>query len=888
MKHLLTAVFLFIVSSASAQIVNIPDPAFKAELVNYSASLGPAIDANHDGEIQVSEAEAVTDLYISDNAIADLAGISSFSNLDSLHIGNPPNLRKLDIQGMTSLYCLRAYIDYLDTLNVAGCSNLRIMDLGSLSAIGTSGAGNHMRYFNISGATKLKYLDCGFVNVSLLDLRGLDSLEELAVHGQIDTFNISGLKISGFRVIMNYGPEVGTYIARNCPNLESVWASTIYNQLDVTGSSNLQYIEVPSYYAPAMDFSTNPKIDFVFTLGSPYLEYLNIKNGAYTDPSSFQLLTNMNGTPPLLNICSDDALVVNGVLVNETADWTGYYMPPLGFVSPFCSYTPGGLFNTIKGKIKLDLDNNGCDVNDNGALNIPLRITDAFNNSVITYSAFNGDYSHYEYAGNFTLQPYLAYPYFTVGPTTANIVFDTANNLIDGADFCIVPSGTHNKLDITMLPTGRTSPGFSATYIFKYRNRGTTTLSGNVQLNFDNTKMIFLAASVAPDFQAPGQLTWNYNNLIPFEDRQFLVTFSLAAPPVNNIGDTLYYLAVVNPVAGDESPNNNSFILPQKCTASYDPNDKECLQGEKLDIAKIGDDLDYIIHFQNLGTDTAFNIVVTDTLSNNLDWESFDFVGSSHTCDVQRRGNMLQFYFKDIHLPYSAIDEPASHGYVAFKIKPRSTVVIGDSLNNSASIYFDFNLPVVTNMATTIVSPASNVAVKLEYFSLTSRNETNLLTWKAPATSGLTHFGIERSNDGIHFSNLGNITANVDRCQWPFNFADENPFDGKTYYRLNIKDADGNSFYSKVLLAKRTRSGLSVTTIVSDKNNTSIYLNASKQQNVQIKIIAMDGRLLYNQTKTIAAGNSTLNLPLKDLGTGIYTLVVYTEDGEIVTKRFIK
>jgi hypothetical protein len=46
---------------------------------------------------------------------------------------------------------------------------------------------------------------------------------------------------------------------------------------------------------------------------------------------------------------------------------------------------------------------------------------------------------------------------------------------------------------------------------------------------------------------------------------------------------------------------------------------------------------------------------------------------------------------KNIQLPYKTTNEPASHGYVSFKIKPRPRVVIGDSLNNKAAIYFDFN-----------------------------------------------------------------------------------------------------------------------------------------------------------------------------------------------------
>ncbi len=182
---------------------------------------------------------------------------------------------------------------------------------------------------------------------------------------------------------------------------------------------------------------------------------------------------------------------------------------------------------------------------------------------------------------------------------------------------------------------------------------------------------------------------------------------------------------------------------------------KQCLEGSKLDISKIDEYLHYQIRFQNEGTDTAFFIVVADTLSNNLDWNTFEFIASSHTCYAKRTNNKRNFIFEHINLPYKAIDEPGSNGWVAFKIKPKPSVVIGDSLNNSAAIYFDFNLPIITNTATTIVSSSSTpVPVKLEYFSANKKENTNQLNWKASCTYGNATFVIERSDDGIHFKAL--------------------------------------------------------------------------------------------------------------------------------------
>ena len=56
--------------------------------------------------------------------------------------------------------------------------------------------------------------------------------------------------------------------------------------------------------------------------------------------------------------------------------------------------------------------------------------------------------------------------------------------------------------------------------------------------------------------------------------------------------------------------------------------------------------------------------------------------------------------FENINLPF---DDANNDGYVAFKIKTKSTLVSGDTFSNSANIFFDYNYPILTNTATTLV-----------------------------------------------------------------------------------------------------------------------------------------------------------------------------------------
>jgi hypothetical protein len=135
-------------------------------------------------------------------------------------------------------------------------------------------------------------------------------------------------------------------------------------------------------------------------------------------------------------------------------------------------------------------------------------------------------------------------------------------------------------------------------------------------------------------------------------------------------------------------------------TGSYDPNDKQGFPVGVLDEHYIPRDqpIEYLIRFQNTGTDTAFTVVIRDTLDASLDPGSLRVLGSSHPHTFQLSGQYAaSFVFNNIMLPDSNVNEPASHGFVKFLISPKPGLPNAALVQNRAAIYFDFNEPVITN-----------------------------------------------------------------------------------------------------------------------------------------------------------------------------------------------
>lgn len=105
--------------------------------------------------------------------------------------------------------------------------------------------------------------------------------------------------------------------------------------------------------------------------------------------------------------------------------------------------------------------------------------------------------------------------------------------------------------------------------------------------------------------------------------------------------------------------------------------------------------MDYLIRFENTGTDSAVNIVVEDSIDTRvLDISTINVVDSSHPCFTLVKGNKVSFVFDQIYLPF---DDENNDGYVLFEIKLLDDLSIGDTIANTADIFFDFNYPIRTN-----------------------------------------------------------------------------------------------------------------------------------------------------------------------------------------------
>ena len=169
---------------------------------------------------------------------------------------------------------------------------------------------------------------------------------------------------------------------------------------------------------------------------------------------------------------------------------------------------------------------------------------------------------------------------------------------------------------------------------------------------------------------------------------------------------------MITPLVPDTFVTNNYDTLQQVITGSYDPNDKTVSPAgyEQWGFVEHGQRLTYTIRFQNTGTDTAFTVVIRDTLDTDLDIETFVVEVNSHPVTWQlHSGNELFFTFQNILLPDSNANEPESHGFIRYSISPKQGLADGTTATNTSYIFFDYNPAVITN--TTLNTFVTNIPV---------------------------------------------------------------------------------------------------------------------------------------------------------------------------------
>ncbi|HET6245491.1 MAG: T9SS type A sorting domain-containing protein [Bacteroidetes bacterium] len=368
--------------------------------------------------------------------------------------------------------------------------------------------------------------------------------------------------------------------------------------------------------------------------------------------------------------------------------------------------------NFIHGKIYTDLNGN-CQF-DVGEPVISNKMVIATGNQIYYgWTNSNGDYSISVPSGNYSVSSNFSQQYYqnNCSPNGIPVNFVGLCDTISSINIGVTEIPDFNNLAV-YLSVGGANPGFTNYVWITAKNLGNTSLNAVVKLNYDSI-LSYINASPAPTLQVYPEITWNIPNFAPNQVNYYTIQLQMPTPANGGtLGDILNYTATIEPFSGDQDLSNNTANATRIVTGSYDPNEKLVFpkgDGPEGTIQPSDSLFTYTIFFQNTGTDTAFTVVVMDTIKYPLILETIELGGASHpyTFDVTSEG-VLVWTFNQIMLVDSNANEPASHGFCNFRMKTLANLAPLEQIINTADIYFDFNPPIITNtVVNTIANPAT-------------------------------------------------------------------------------------------------------------------------------------------------------------------------------------
>lgn len=652
--------FDLFVGEGEEPVLSFADIAFKnkllesdldSEVATSTIGYNIKIDANDDGEIQVSEAEFVSRLTFNGSDIVSIEGVEGFPNLEWL-VFSQTSVTAVEFSEMTSLKLLAFTFSSVTSVDLSMLVSLETLQCPS----------NHLTSLT-NLPPNLTYLDCGNNPLETLDLTGVDKLQDFIC----------------------YDTALSTLTFADKPYLEGMTIGFApLTSVHFENLVSLKYVALEYTPVTEIDFSGVPSLEVAEITNNEQLTSINLKNGTLlASPELWKFSAN----PALAYICVDQD---EQELLLDYMELTG--LNPDIYMDTFCD----GNLLPIEGVISFDAGSNGCA--SGSALNsfVSVGVTGGSQDG-FAFTNNSGAYRFTAAPGNYILTPQFENDWFTAIPEFAAITL-VSGDQPSNQDFCLSPNGVHPDVEVVIVPTVPAQPGFDAEYKIVYKNKGNQVLSGQVAFTYDEAVTDFILAAPVTGTASAGYLSWNYAGLTPFESREILVTFNVNGPmetPAVNIGDELGFAVSVSPSEADEVPTDNMFDLKQEVIGSFDPNDIACLEGETVTPDMIGEYLHYNINFENTGTAPATFIVVKDVINpEQFDISTLQVIDASHDMTVKVEGNTVEFRFDAIDLG------PLEKGNVLFKVKTLGTLQVNDEVSNYADIFFDYNFPITTNDAT--------------------------------------------------------------------------------------------------------------------------------------------------------------------------------------------
>jgi hypothetical protein len=178
-------------------------------------------------------------------------------------------------------------------------------------------------------------------------------------------------------------------------------------------------------------------------------------------------------------------------------------------------------------------------------------------------------------------------------------------------------------------------------------------------------------------------------------------------------------------------------------------------------------------------------------------------------------------------------------------------------------------------------SPLSQQPAQFTLFNAKCDNKKVLLTWKTLLEQNSSHFDIEKSEDGIHWTVISTLSAaGNSNSERSYSFTDNNPVQN-SYYRITEYDLNGRSQFTSIIQSSCSTTNTFKVWPNPVYDKTFINITADDVSPVMIRIFDSKGAIVKVQRAMALQGSNQFSVDMKLLASGIYSISINWNNGKM-------
>lgn len=502
------------------------------------------------------------------------------------------------------------------------------------------------------------------------------------------------------------------------------------------------------FYAQYGGSQGEAAVFFIDPTGSTVDDLMGVGNGGtgydFTDGNEFPFILTqgdsmltvnfeVNFFPSIRMICPDGTMYTDNFGGNsqytELAELSYGELTSADVIAELMGSTCGTVFegNILTGTVYHD-QNGNCeqDTDDDGAPNLIASIAGP-NGTFNRITSSEGIFRSTMNQGTYDVSVEAPNDLWSVCNNNQTITYSGTDEELElefglqAEDYCPHPS--------LSISSPRLRRCFDSYIYVDYCNEGTEPLNDAI-VTVNLHDLISITSSNIPYTQNGNEYTFDIGTLEVFECGKIKLVVLVDCDAELGL-EICYDANITDPCNGGSRAYESEC---QEVIGSYDPNDKRAFPLSGSDEYEVlpNTTIKYQIRFQNTGTDTAFNVLVEDVISDLLDLSTLTPGASSHPFEMEvNDGRQVSFRFDNIMLPDSNVDLLGSNGFFTYYIDQVPDLSNGTEILNTAGIFFDFNEAIITNTTTHIIDDGIVNTEEIESdlnFSITPNPATEFVT----------------------------------------------------------------------------------------------------------------------------------------------------------------